>query len=201
MDLAEYGAVAAYWEGQIDTGELCQMLKPLTAQQTNALTSGPIWESPPEGMTTERCVRRSPRCSDAAWRTISTVLRASSQSVHYVLRVVANFWSPRTTSIAHGHLALDFHLTAWGIRCASAGLRSRSRSTAEISLQVVADDPLHNAASHFLGDILVASTVGNHRRIKRRLMIFQGEFHSGGINLQNFLGTIFPIVCRVHLSD
>jgi hypothetical protein len=30
MDLAEYGAVAAYWEGQIDTGELCQILKPLT---------------------------------------------------------------------------------------------------------------------------------------------------------------------------
>ena len=29
----KYGAVAAYWEGQIDTAELCQMLKPLTAQQ------------------------------------------------------------------------------------------------------------------------------------------------------------------------
>jgi hypothetical protein len=37
MDLAEYGALAAYWEGQIDTGELCLMLKPLTAQQTMPL--------------------------------------------------------------------------------------------------------------------------------------------------------------------
>ena len=27
-------ALVAYWEGQIDTAELCQMLKPLTAQQT-----------------------------------------------------------------------------------------------------------------------------------------------------------------------
>ena len=42
MDLAEYGAVAAYWEGQIDTGELCQMLKPLTAQQTMPLHLGPF---------------------------------------------------------------------------------------------------------------------------------------------------------------
>jgi hypothetical protein len=32
-------ALVAYWE-QIDTAELCQMLKPLTDQQTNALTSG-----------------------------------------------------------------------------------------------------------------------------------------------------------------
>jgi PleD family two-component response regulator len=32
---------------------------------------------------------------------------------------------------------------------------------------------------------LVASTVGTYRRIERRLMLFQREFHSGGINLQN----------------
>ena len=30
-------------------------------------------------------------------------------------------------------------------------------------------------------------------------MLFQKEFHSGGINLQNFLGTLFTIVRRVHL--
>jgi hypothetical protein len=28
-------ALVAYWEGQIDTAELCQMLKPLPAQETN----------------------------------------------------------------------------------------------------------------------------------------------------------------------
>jgi hypothetical protein len=27
-------ALVAYWEGQIDTAELCQMLKPLPARQT-----------------------------------------------------------------------------------------------------------------------------------------------------------------------
>jgi DNA-binding response OmpR family regulator len=32
---------------------------------------------------------------------------------------------------------------------------------------------------------LVASTVGTYRRIERRLMLFQREFHSGGIDLQN----------------
>ena len=35
-------ALVAYWEGQIDTAKLCEMLKPLPAQQTNALTSGPL---------------------------------------------------------------------------------------------------------------------------------------------------------------
>ena len=29
-------------------------------------------------------------------------------------------------------------------------------------------------------------------------MLFQREFHSGRINLQDFLGTTFPIVRRVH---
>jgi hypothetical protein len=33
-------ALVAYWEGQIDTAGLCQMLKPLPAQQNHALTSG-----------------------------------------------------------------------------------------------------------------------------------------------------------------
>jgi hypothetical protein len=35
-------ALVAYWEGQIDTTDLCQVLKPLPAQQNHALASGSV---------------------------------------------------------------------------------------------------------------------------------------------------------------
>ena len=95
------------------------------------------------------------------------------------------------------HLAFDFQLTAGGIASGVCRAMVTISEHHRHSLQVVADDPLHHSAGRFLGDILVASTVGTYRRIERRLMLFQREFHSGGINLQNFLGTLFTIVRRV----
>ena len=47
------------------------------------------------------------------------------------------------------------------------------------SLQVIANDPLHRAAGHFLGHILVASAVGTNRPIKRLLMLVQAKIRRG----------------------